>query len=381
MERLKLEAEKVKIEAEKARLEEEKRRAAQEQAVKQQQLQMQQQQLAQQQAMAQQQQQLAAQQQQAAALQQIAAVQAQAAMVAAAQAHHHGFDPVLAHGHKVIIESVASKHSLRSHPDGKVDGMGGQGELAIWEVRHDGNMIRLFHPKTGKFLRVEPSGHLDCNGGQGPLTLLVPEVKSPGVFNFKSHAGHGYVGILHDGQPKNGKETGKGDHGSFRVMPLGGQVPVVVASAPAPAVVPHVVVVATPQQGKQHKFSSLTNGSRVHLKTASGKNLRVDDHGGGLNGNGGEGKFATWTVHREGTHHVRFQSCHGKYLRIHPTGVADADGGTGELSLFEIEKSAKATFNFKSKHGYLGVLQDGHMKNANQTGKGVNGTFQVLRAR
>ena len=70
----------------------------------------------------------------------------------------------------VVISGPHGKHLRVSPGDNSlVDGSGGQGNLAQWEVfLSNGNLIQLKNRTSGKFLRIFQNGNkIDCQGGKG----------------------------------------------------------------------------------------------------------------------------------------------------------------------------------------------------------------------
>jgi len=124
-------------------------------------------------------------------------------------------------GAVIRLQSVASGKNLRSH-QGKVDGQGEMGDLAKWIIHKVGGgpmLIRLENFAERKnFLRIQPDGDLDGAGGEGEHTILRVVKKAPGIVCLESARSPGWhVGVLPNGNAKNGKLTGDGEHGQFRV--------------------------------------------------------------------------------------------------------------------------------------------------------------------
>jgi hypothetical protein len=130
--------------------------------------------------------------------------------------------PLWVNGSVIRLTSVATGKNLRIQANGHVDGHGEMGEFAQFVV-HDaghGGAIRLSSvADRKKFLRIQPDGDLDGLGGEGEWTLLKPIKKGKaGLFvlqSVKNPAWH--VGVLPNGHAKNGKMTGDGEHGQFKV--------------------------------------------------------------------------------------------------------------------------------------------------------------------
>lgn len=166
---------------------------------------------------------------------------------------------------------------------------------------------------------------------------------------------------------------------------IGGHGPqVVVVQQPAP----QVVYVQQPAHGHggHHghglgglPFGKLHDGNIVSLKSVTTQqNLKIHPNDNQVSGYGGEGKWAKWQVHRDGPW-VRFQSRPtGTFLRVMPNGQLDANGGGGKHTKFRITPIAPPVFAFESFHGgHLGINNNGEAKNAQNTGKGKNGQFEV----
>jgi hypothetical protein len=132
-----------------------------------------------------------------------------------------GFGGPFANGSVVRLQSVASGKNLRIH-QGRADGQGADGDFAkfiIHKLPGGPGLIRLESFAERKhFLRIQPDGDLDGAGGEGEHTVFRVVKKSPGVVCFESVRSPGWhVGILPNGNAKNGKMTGDGEHGQFRV--------------------------------------------------------------------------------------------------------------------------------------------------------------------
>jgi hypothetical protein len=97
--------------------------------------------------------------------------------------------------------------------------MGDFAKFIVHKVGGGANLIRLESFAERKhFLRVQPDGDLDGEGGEGEWTVLRIVKKGNGVVCLESHRTPGWhVGILPNGGAKNGKMTGDGEHGQFRV--------------------------------------------------------------------------------------------------------------------------------------------------------------------
>jgi hypothetical protein len=129
--------------------------------------------------------------------------------------------PLWGNGSVIRLTSVATGKNLRIQPNGQVDGHGEMGEFAQFVVHDAGHgLVRLSSvADRKKYLRVQPDGDLDGLGGEGPLTLLRPVKKGgSGLFVIQSAKNPGWhVGVLPNGHAKNGKMTGDGEHGQFKV--------------------------------------------------------------------------------------------------------------------------------------------------------------------
>jgi len=128
--------------------------------------------------------------------------------------------PLIAPGAVIRLTSVATGKNLRIQQNGHVDGQGEMGHFAQFHVHDGGNgLIRLSSVADAKkYLRIQPDGDLDGNGGEGEWTLLRPIKKGKGLFVFQSAKNPAWhVGVLPNGHAKNGKMTGDGEHGQFRV--------------------------------------------------------------------------------------------------------------------------------------------------------------------
>eukprot|EP01090_Pellita_catalonica_P013945 TRINITY_DN3439_c0_g1_i1.p1 TRINITY_DN3439_c0_g1~~TRINITY_DN3439_c0_g1_i1.p1 ORF type:complete len:302 (-),score=60.48 TRINITY_DN3439_c0_g1_i1:108-926(-) len=132
-----------------------------------------------------------------------------------------------AKGDRIIFQSMASKRSLRILSDGKVDGNGGKGKWArfdIFSVRQDDDgsqYIKLRNVGDPKhFLRLS-SKTLNGNGGGGIWTEFKVHKNPNGpMISLESVKKEGHVGILPTGSPKDPSKTGRGLHGQFKAFRL-----------------------------------------------------------------------------------------------------------------------------------------------------------------
>jgi hypothetical protein len=125
-----------------------------------------------------------------------------------------------ANGSVIRLTSVATGKNLRIQANGNVDGHGEMGDFAQFVVHDEGHgTVRLSSvADRKKHLRIQPDGDLDGLGGEGEWTLLRPVKKGPGLFVIQSAKNPGWhVGVLPNGHAKNGKLTGEGEHGQFKV--------------------------------------------------------------------------------------------------------------------------------------------------------------------
>eukprot|EP00051_Salpingoeca_urceolata_P019469 m.284968 g.284968 ORF g.284968 m.284968 type:complete len:314 (-) comp19429_c1_seq3:126-1067(-) len=136
--------------------------------------------------------------------------------------------PLLVHGARVVLKSLGgSERSLRIMHDGSVNGLGGRGRLAQFEViavaEASGTtpavvqLRNIFRPTA--FLRLTDDGDLDGRGIQASVDTHFKVVEhGEGVVSLRR--GNLGVGIVGDGSAKAGKATGTGSHGRFRVEPI-----------------------------------------------------------------------------------------------------------------------------------------------------------------
>ena len=125
----------------------------------------------------------------------------------------------LKNGNTVFLTSKATGQNLRVHPDGRVDGHGGEGKLAQWTVhRVDKDTVKFENKNNGNWLRIEKDGDLNGLGKGGPLTeFKLIKHKDDREISLRSAHHEGHVGVLPDGAPKNAHNTGTGPHGRFTV--------------------------------------------------------------------------------------------------------------------------------------------------------------------
>jgi len=177
-----------------------------------------------------------------------------------------------------------------------------------------------------------------------------------------------------------------------------GQQPQMVYSAPPAAAPPMYaqqpqMVYSPPPAAKvmvSPTAAEFRNKRIVCLRSiASKKTLRTMDQKGHCEGLGEEGEFAQWHVHVHSTYNpaepviklqnVKFPS---QWLRIDEHGHTNSGGSGGEWCEFALECHPDGTVSLRSvphhkKHKFLhvGVLENGHIKPADQTGTGPHGRF------
>lgn len=288
------------------------------------------------------------------------------------------------HGNHVILKSAASGHSLKIDKAGKVSGDGGQGEWATFIVHvvdkktnRKNRIIKLQNVGDNKhWLRITSNGNLDGEGSGGEWCDFEVERISEGgnhFFSLKSHKSTGRVGILENGTAKEPSKTGTGINGRFTV---------------------------TVVKGVQPRKGFFYTGKQVIFQSvASGKSLRIDKDGH-VDGNGGHGEWATFTVElvspsdrskKKGAV-IRLRNVGNKdhFLRITENKTVDGKGSGGKWCEFEVEKIVEGNQKFfclksvahsGSGNFRIGVLNDGSIKNPGDTGHGPHGRFICLNAK
>jgi len=255
----------------------------------------------------------------------------------------------------VILKSVASKRSLRITPDGNVDGQGAEGEWAKFTVVRTGPFtIKLRSVgNPNHWLRFNESHLLDGHGQGGPRCDFRIEWVGHGMIRLVSTLPEQrVVSVLENGYPDN----------SF---------------PPSPNRSLFVVKVA----GQEHK---LRDGSQIRLKSlASKKNLRINQQGH-VDGNGLDGVWATFIVHRVDRNRIKLQSVGNSqhWLRIRD-GVLDGQGVGGPWTEFNIKRQGGGIISLESVKQpghFVGILPDGCSKPPSATGTGPHGSFKVIKA-
>jgi hypothetical protein len=137
-----------------------------------------------------------------------------AAVVAAEIKHESPFH----NNGKYRLRACSGKHVRINHHKA-VDGEGDDGPWATFVAFVENDTVR-FQNEKGLWLTIADNGMPDGHGLGGPRCVFH-------VINKGHHQGHhqvslrghiGHLGILPNGQPKNAKETGTGEHGTFLVI-------------------------------------------------------------------------------------------------------------------------------------------------------------------
>eukprot|EP01104_Vermistella_antarctica_P017811 TRINITY_DN6391_c0_g1_i1.p2 TRINITY_DN6391_c0_g1~~TRINITY_DN6391_c0_g1_i1.p2 ORF type:complete len:133 (+),score=32.33 TRINITY_DN6391_c0_g1_i1:45-443(+) len=121
-------------------------------------------------------------------------------------------------GKTIQLKSKASGKFLRINADGSVDGNGGHGDFAKFDVIREGNhCFKLRNVKNrDHYLRITQDKKLDGKGSGGKWCEFKKEKVEKGVFRIVSvHHPDCKVGILPDGCPKKPHDVHDGPHGRF----------------------------------------------------------------------------------------------------------------------------------------------------------------------
>jgi len=137
----------------------------------------------------------------------VAEAKAEAKAVAAAVAHPF-------HNNKKYRLQACGGKNVRVQEDKVCNAHGEDGPLATFTAFVEGNHVR-FQNEKGLWLTIADNGMPDGSGLGGPRCVFEPIVKSHNQVHLKGHIGH--LGFFPDGHPKNAKETGTGEHGTFTV--------------------------------------------------------------------------------------------------------------------------------------------------------------------
>jgi len=259
-----------------------------------------------------------------------------------------------AEGNEVVLISAATKKSVRIHDDGHVDAHGGEGQWARFHVvRTSPDTIKLKSvANANHWLRINEHGQVDGVGQGGPFTEFKIEVAGRGLIKLHSTKTGRHLAIQPNGQPDN-------------------------SASPNPRN-------ALFKFKRPGEIGKLKQGGLIRLKSvATKKNLRITEHGK-VDGNGGEGQWATFIVHRVGKNHIKLQSVGNNkhWLRI-KDGVLDGEGVGGpwtELKVVRHGGGYVSLESIKTPGHHVGVLPDGCPKAPGSTGTGPHGTFKIIKA-
>jgi len=148
--------------------------------------------------------------------------------------------PVMSEGHIVVLRSAASGKTLRILRNGEVNGRGGSGALARFQIAgREGDRLQLRSARDADlYLGITPETYqLVGTAADSPFAWFRLVEHDDGFISLRSDimekpAG---VGILPDGTAKPADQTGTGAHGRFVVelVGIGGPVDAEVAATTA----------------------------------------------------------------------------------------------------------------------------------------------------
>jgi hypothetical protein len=116
-------------------------------------------------------------------------------------------------------------------------------------------------------------------------------------------------------------------------------------------------------------------GQEFFAQACTGKNLRIMPNNE-VNGTGGEGKLAKFSVSKVDGRRIQIKNEAGKILRIEK-GLPDGGGKAGHQCWFTPQRKGNK-WAFKTfSVGYLGILPNGSAKPANKTGTGAHGVYTI----
>ena len=127
-------------------------------------------------------------------------------------------------------------------------------------------------------------------------------------------------------------------------------------------------------------------GNRIHLhNVSSGKNLKFD--GSEITATGGNGKPATWKVHRlnkgDKPQHVKLENVghDGKFLKVGKDGHLKVGKG-GKWCVFEVSKHGNhyCLAALTNKGHNVGFHDNGKIKEPKNVGHGNHGQFKISKA-
>jgi len=139
-------------------------------------------------------------------------------------------------------------------------------------------------------------------------------------------------------------------------------------------------VVAHGHHGHQPRPShALTPGATVRLTSkAHGKNLRINNNGQ-VDGRGGTGEWATFSVQGRGPHIALSLARHPqKFLAIKNHDLTHGTGG--KFCSLMVKSHPDGTISLESvehRSQHVGILPNGDVKGPHQTGTGDHGKFYV----
>ncbi|KAJ6242516.1 fibroblast growth factor 1 [Anaeramoeba flamelloides] len=276
---------------------------------------------------------------------------------------------LLKEGQIIWIKCNSTNKFLQCFDNGQVDGLGNKNKINTqWNVHSNEKGIRFQNIGfENRWLRIEKDGSLNALGSGGSWTYFEPEeIENYHCFTssfIKQNESKNYhIGILPNGQPKNGEKTGKGKHGQF-------------------------ILKKAKKKLIQKQQNLLKEGQIIWIKcNSTNKFLQCFDNGQ-VDGLGNKNKINTqWKVHSN-EKGIRFQNIgfENRWLRIEKDGSLNALGSGGSWTYFEpeeIENYHCFTSSFikqkESKNYHIGILPNGKPKNGQQTGKGKHGQFEIL---
>jgi len=124
----------------------------------------------------------------------------------------------------------------------------------------------------------------------------------------------------------------------------------------------------------------LGDGQVIHLEHQHGGNVRVNEDGG-VDGKGGNGEWASFTVQRGHNNTIKLQNIHWpqRFIAVRKSGLTTGSGGQycrfrtvhhkdGTVSLQSV--------NFPGRH--VGIEEDHEPRDPKQTGTGINSRFNII---
>jgi hypothetical protein len=306
-------------------------------------------------------------------------------------------------GNVVVLRSVVSKRSLRCTDDDGVNGLGGRGRWARWAVvGRQGDVVQLERVASdkrgrGACLRINADLKLDAAGGRGGLTWLNVVAHADGTVALLSREKQACVAVQADGSPKHPSDMATNVHvdrfevgvvahedsdGATRAddNTVGTRCARVAGCARHVSWAPRARANSPVAEDAASALAKFQVGNVVVLRSVvSKRSLRCTDDNG-VNGLGGRGRWARWSVAGRQGDAVQLERVasdkrgRGACLRINADLKLDAAGGRGGLTWLNVVAHADGTVALVSreKQACVAVQADGSPKHPSDMATNVH---------